>query len=615
MMAYLLGRLMAPFQAMFVPEERIFWMYLIAAMLIAGCAQGSFKRLRFIKMKLYFFSRHSSAWADYRFFIINRVLFGVLFSPFFLALNGWVASACEYYLQRSIWPFQGIAYLSLWGWDGFNDVAFSICSLIAMDGAFFISHRWMHQVPMFWSFHQVHHSAEVLTPMTAYRVHPVDDMLSISLSGLLGGIVEGCFNWMTGHHSHMMTLAGVHIGLLIFYLTGFNVRHSRAWISYGPFWSRWLMSPAQHHIHHSLNPGHFNKNFGFIFSIWDRLAGSLWVPIKPVRIRVGLDPLNGQIVKHSVLEFYFRPFRSMLQRPRSRIAAVLIMVLLGEIAWINASASYQALSAKSVFLEDLGSPEVKRLIANGYDTLLIPTGGIEQNGSHMALGKHNTVLRYTSEQIALQLGHTLVAPVIPIVPEGQFNPPGGHMQWAGTLSLSPEVFEDMLLNLVQSAQVHGFHFVCFIGEHGDSQSTQARVAKKVNQHQWVFSPSVFALNVDGYYRDEEQRAWLIAKGETEETIGHHAGIIDTSELMAIAPHLVWLNTHEPENTSLTVPLWSHSAKENRTPSHGLQVTGSDGLPHHASAQYGKMFLNLKIKHAVEQIQSWRLALTSFLPLK
>ena len=82
--------------------------------------------------------------------------------------------------------------------------------------------------------------------------------------------------------------------------------------------------------------------------------------------------------------------------------------------------------SRSVFLEDLTSVEVRDAIRSGTTTVILPTGGTEQNGPHMALGKHNFIVRYAAEQIARRLGKALVAPVVKYVPEGNTDPPSGH---------------------------------------------------------------------------------------------------------------------------------------------------------------------------------------------
>jgi hypothetical protein len=41
-----------------------------------------------------------------------------------------------------------------------------------------------------------------------------------------------------------------------------------------------LRQPAHHHVHHSANPKHFNKNFGSCLALWDWMFGTLYVPEK-----------------------------------------------------------------------------------------------------------------------------------------------------------------------------------------------------------------------------------------------------------------------------------------------------------------------------------------------
>ena len=66
----------------------------------------------------------------------------------------------------------------------------------------------------------------------------------------------------------------------------------------------------------------------------------------------------------------------------------------------------------SVFLENLTWVEVRDAIKAGKTTAIIPTGGTEQNGPHMALGKHNILVKYKAGEIAKALGNAIVAPVL-----------------------------------------------------------------------------------------------------------------------------------------------------------------------------------------------------------
>ena len=91
----------------------------------------------------------------------------------------------------------------------------------------------------------------------------------------------------------------------------------------------------------------------------------------------------------------------------------------------------------SVFIEELTWLEVRDAIRAGKTTVIIATGGVEQNGPYLASGKHNYVLRATTEAIARKLGNALVAPIVPFVPEGDISPPTSHMKYHATISVRP----------------------------------------------------------------------------------------------------------------------------------------------------------------------------------
>ena len=110
----------------------------------------------------------------------------------------------------------------------------------------------------------------------------------------------------------------------------------------------------------------------------------------------------------------------------------------------------------TVFLEELTWTELRDLIQSGKTTIIVPIGGTEQNGTHMALGKHNLRVRYLSEKIAGALGNALVAPVIAYVPEGALEPPTGHMRFPGTITVPEEAFEKILEYAARSFKAAGF---------------------------------------------------------------------------------------------------------------------------------------------------------------
>ena len=215
--------------------------------------------------------------------------------------------------------------------------------------------------------------------------------------------------------------------------------------------------------------------------------------------------------------------------------------------------------------------------------LLLPTGGTEQNGPHVILGKHNYIVKYTTGKIAEMLGKTLVAPVMSYVPEGVITPADGHMKFSGTLSISEGEFEAVLESTVHSLKQHGFKTIALIGDSGGNQAGQKKVAEYLNQL-WK-DQGVRGLNVNKYYDSNYQTNYLLTNGYSLQQIGGHAGIRDTSELMAVLP--------EGVRSQFKV---DHS-KTN------FIETGADGDASEASIFLGHILLDLKIEAAVKQIRA------------
>ncbi|WP_332776509.1 creatininase family protein [Polaromonas sp.] len=198
---------------------------------------------------------------------------------------------------------------------------------------------------------------------------------------------------------------------------------------------------------------------------------------------------------------------------------------------------YQGVQAapSSVYLDDLTWTEVRDTLDAGTTTIIIPVGGTEQNGPHMALGKHNIRVQVLSGRIAAKLGNALVAPVISYVPEGRVSPPSGHMRFAGTISIPDDAFVAVLAGAARSLKQHGFLNIVFIGDHGSYQTQMKDVAQRLNR-EWSTSKTR-AHYVSAYYRaasDDFTQA-LRARGLPGDQIGTHAGLADTSLMLAVDP--------------------------------------------------------------------------------
>jgi creatinine amidohydrolase len=236
----------------------------------------------------------------------------------------------------------------------------------------------------------------------------------------------------------------------------------------------------------------------------------------------------------------------------------------------------------SVFLEELTWPEVRDAIRAGKTTVIIPTGGTEQNGPHMVLGKHNVRVKFAAGEIAKRLGNALVAPVMAYVPEGEIDPPTGHMRMAGTITLPPEHFAKVVEFAARSLRAHGFIDIALLGDSGPNQPPMKAVSEMLNK-EWASTPGrVHHLNL--YYEAATTgfRDWLVSQGEKDAAGGNHADIGDTSLMLAVDPAGVRRNKLAPGKTG--------------------DGTGVNGNPTRASAEYGKKGLELTIDAALKQLR-------------
>jgi creatinine amidohydrolase len=238
-------------------------------------------------------------------------------------------------------------------------------------------------------------------------------------------------------------------------------------------------------------------------------------------------------------------------------------------------------AAAEVETERMTWTEIRDALAAGRTTIIIPTGGTEQNGPHMVTGKHNFVVRAAAARIANTLGHALVAPVLAYVPEGEIAKREGHMAYPGTISVAPNIYSRVLEDAAHSFRVHGFKLIVFLGDSGPNQAPQGKLAADLSMR-WAVD-GVRVINAGSYYADNGQEQALRSEGETNAAIGSHAGIRDTSELMAAYPEGV------------------------RADRRAADKDGVIGDPTRATAERGERLLALKVAAAVKDIEAAKAA--------
>lgn len=300
------------------PKKRIFVGYLALSLLIALAWLVFLRRTGLRTAVARVFDRKvflsGSALADYQIFVINRI-FTFFISPLLITQLA-VATAIYFALH-------GVDWLSV-GMFAQANVAiviavFTVTMFVVDDLTKYLLHRWMHHWPVLWAIHKVHHSAETLTPITVYRVHPLEGVLYALRSIFAQGTVIPVFVFFFGGAVDLYTIVGVNVLVFAFHVTGSNLRHSHIDIGYWPWLERVLISPAQHQLHHSIAERHHDKNFGAALAVWDWLFGSLHLSEVGEKLTFGLGPKEASAT--NLADIYLRPFRDIwrtLTRPLRR---------------------------------------------------------------------------------------------------------------------------------------------------------------------------------------------------------------------------------------------------------------------------------------------------------
>lgn len=278
-------------------EKRIFWGYLFITAIITAILY--FYRGQSIKSGIQFLLSkklwlHPSVLLDFKLVLLNNWLWVLLIAPL---LTSQVAIAIQ--TNRSL--------KSLFGRGDFIDshlyaisIIYTLIIFIIDDFSRFYLHRLYHRIPLLWRFHAVHHSATLLTPFTLYRIHIVEMFINACRSVLVFGLIGGVVIYLVDGKISEVQILGTSVFSLLFNLAGSNLRHSHVWLGWGRF-ERFILSPAQHQIHHSASPEHYDRNFGVMIAIWDRWFNS-WMPSKEQHVeRFGL---GSQKVKQNLKQHF-----------------------------------------------------------------------------------------------------------------------------------------------------------------------------------------------------------------------------------------------------------------------------------------------------------------------
>ena len=189
-------------------------------------------------------------------------------------------------------------------------IATTLALFLAYELAYWLDHYLSHRVPILWEFHKIHHEATVLTPLTMFRIHPVDGLVHANITALILGATNGGVKYLFGDTGYQYAIGDANLIFVLFVHAYVHLQHTQLWIPFRGILGRVFLSPAHHQVHHSSDPVHFNKNLGSCLAVWDWLFGTLYIPGKEAeKLRYGLDrPQDGRRDVHSIARGLVEPF-------------------------------------------------------------------------------------------------------------------------------------------------------------------------------------------------------------------------------------------------------------------------------------------------------------------
>jgi len=286
------------------PNKRVFYLYILSSIFLAILYFYYTKK----NTKLILSSKlwlHPSAKLDYYYFILANIVNIVFIVPLIFSAKSVALNTNRFlhqnfgYFENTIFSYSQIILL------------YTICIFVFSDFTRYFLHRFLHTIPILWEFHKVHHSARVLTPITFYRTHPVENLLFGLRYSLSIGFVTGIFIYFFGAKIDIYTFFGVNIFIFIFSIFGSNLRHSHIAFGYFSFIEKWFISPKQHQIHHDKK--YFNKNYGGYIAVWDRVFGTLALSkdIKVLKFGIQKDKMDQYL---TIKDLYLRPFINLIKK-------------------------------------------------------------------------------------------------------------------------------------------------------------------------------------------------------------------------------------------------------------------------------------------------------------
>jgi creatinine amidohydrolase len=190
---------------------------------------------------------------------------------------------------------------------------------------------------------------------------------------------------------------------------------------------------------------------------------------------------------------------------------------------------------RSYRLAELTSPEIGAAIAGGLDTVIIPVGSTEQHGPHLPMGTDSLHTVAVLERVAGRLG-ALVAPLMPV---GRAD---HHMAFPGSMTVRHETLHAVIRDWCDSLFRHGFRRVLIYSGHGGNATPLARIIADLSAE----NPDREIIGcTDWQVYDDALFPVAAAEGVGIEAAGWHAGELEASMILALAPDQVLMGWAAP----------------------------------------------------------------------
>lgn len=270
------------------PGSPFWWPTLVAALLAFGViglvTRASLREMRAQAIPVSGRAFLRQAAEDFALFVLNSAL-PFLLAPAFFLFSASGATIAVLLLS----PIFGVAEAPARLDHPLAMACAALIPFVTTDFSLYWTHRIFHRYELLWRAHRLHHEPPVLTPLTAFRFWPQEQIVHVGCGAFMNGVGLGIVATAFAARVDPMTLLGVNAFTVLWNVAFSHLRHSHVALPFPRWLSMILVSPHMHQAHHSADKAQHDKNFATVFALWDWMFGTLYLPRRDERFRFGVD--------------------------------------------------------------------------------------------------------------------------------------------------------------------------------------------------------------------------------------------------------------------------------------------------------------------------------------